>query len=65
MTISLAAIVVSRLEAGKRYSYGYDRLEILLGFASGAFLLFVALFLFKESIERLLDPIEEHRCDSL
>lgn len=65
MMISLAAIVVSRLEPSKRYSFGYDRLEILLGFASGAFLLFVSLFLFKESIERLLEPIEEHSQGSI
>lgn len=61
MTISLFALIASRLEPNKRYSYGYDRIEILLGFANGSFLLFVSLFLYKEAIETLLDLPESQR----
>lgn len=39
----------------------YDRIEILSGFANGAFLLFVSFFLIVESVERLLEPPELHR----
>eukprot|EP00026_Physarum_polycephalum_P006682 Phypoly_transcript_06733.p1 GENE.Phypoly_transcript_06733~~Phypoly_transcript_06733.p1 ORF type:complete len:298 (+),score=22.14 Phypoly_transcript_06733:812-1705(+) len=60
MVISLAALVLSRHEPNAKFSYGYDRIEILSGFANGAFLLFVSFFLFVESVERILEPPELH-----
>lgn len=60
MIISLIALVLSRHEPTNKFSYGYDRIEILSGFANGAFLLFVSFFLFVESVERILEPPELH-----
>jgi len=60
MVISLIALVLSRHEPNAKFSYGYDRIEILSGFANGAFLLFVSFFLFVESVERILEPPELH-----
>lgn len=60
MVISLMALVLSRSDPNNRFSYGYDRIEILSGFANGAFLLFVSFFLFVESVERILEPPELH-----
>lgn len=60
MVISLIALVLARHEPNSKFSYGYARIEILTGFANGAFLLFVSFFLFVESVERLLEPPELH-----
>jgi zinc transporter 5/7 len=36
----------------------YRRAEVLAGFVNGIFLVFVAFFVFTESIERLMEPPE-------
>eukprot|EP01111_Echinosteliopsis_oligospora_P016085 TRINITY_DN6566_c2_g1_i1.p1 TRINITY_DN6566_c2_g1~~TRINITY_DN6566_c2_g1_i1.p1 ORF type:complete len:520 (-),score=143.37 TRINITY_DN6566_c2_g1_i1:90-1649(-) len=56
MMVSLLAMISSKYAPTRKYSYGYDRLEVLAGFANGAFLLFVSFFLFVEAIERVLEP---------
>jgi len=64
MMISLAAMVLAKRQPTKRFSYGFDRLETLSGFSNGIFLLFVSLFLMKEVLERLFEPVqlqEAHR----
>lgn len=38
----------------------FGRAEVLTGFANGLFLLFIALFIMKEAIERALEPPEVH-----
>jgi len=60
MLTSLIAMILSRRTPTKDFTYGYDRLEILSGFTNGAFLLFVSVFIFVESFERLLEPEELH-----
>jgi len=58
MVISLAAMVLAKHQPTKKFSYGYDRFEILSGFSNGVFLLFVSLFLLKDVIERLFEPVQ-------
>jgi len=58
MAISLVAMILAKQQPTKKYSYGYDRCETLSGFTNGVFLLFVSLFLFKEVVERFLEPVE-------
>lgn len=41
-------------------TYRFGRAEVLTGFANGLFLLFIALFIMKEAIERALEPPEVH-----
>jgi len=60
LLISLAAIVLSKHEPTLSFSYGYDRFEVLAAFANGIFLFCVSIFLFIESFERLLEPMEIH-----
>lgn len=38
------------------FSYGYQRLEVLSGFANAVFLLFVSLFTLEHAIERIFEP---------
>lgn len=45
---------------GSCQSISFGRAEILAGLANGLFLLFIALFIMKESIERSLEPPEVH-----
>ncbi len=55
--LGLFATVVSRLKTSDHnYSYGYSRFEVLAGFVNGIFLIFVAGFVFLESIERISIP---------
>ncbi|XP_076043311.1 solute carrier family 30 member 7 [Oratosquilla oratoria] len=54
----LAASVVTKWKANDRFSYGYGRAEILGGFCNGVLLLFVSLYIFAESVERMFEPPE-------
>lgn len=47
----LVASLIARKSANDRYSYGYGRAEVMGGLINGLFLVFVALFIFKESLE--------------
>jgi len=60
LLISLTAMVLSKHEPTLSFSYGYDRFEVLAAFANGIFLFCVSIFLFIESFERLLEPMEIH-----
>jgi Co/Zn/Cd efflux system component len=60
LTISLVAHIVSKQRSSLIYSYGYDRVEVLLGFAVGTYLIFVSLYVFFEAFERLLEPPPLH-----
>jgi zinc transporter 5/7 len=60
LAISLAAMVLVKHKPTSRYSYGYDRFEILSGFTNGIFLLFVCLWILFESVEKLFEPEEIH-----
>lgn len=50
------ASIISKWPKNERFTYGYARAEVISGFINGLFLLFVAFFIFKESIERLFNP---------
>ncbi|PRP76515.1 hypothetical protein PROFUN_15089 [Planoprotostelium fungivorum] len=64
LVISLTAMVFTKHRPTGKFSYGYDRFEILSSFSNGVFLLFVSLFLLFESIERLGEPEEFHGIES-
>jgi zinc transporter 5/7 len=63
LCISLFTAIISKYKPKNgTFSYGYERLEVLLGFSNGVFLLFICIFLVLESVEHLLEdevePIE-------
>jgi len=60
LVISLVAMICSKQRPTNKFSYGYDRFEILSSFSNGVFLMFVSLFLLFESIERISEPEEYH-----
>ncbi|KAG1680690.1 Zinc transporter 7 [Nymphon striatum] len=54
----LAASVITKWKVNERFSYGYVRAEVLAGFVNGLFLLFIAFFIFSQSVERIIEPPE-------
>ncbi|EGC38891.1 hypothetical protein DICPUDRAFT_45603 [Dictyostelium purpureum] len=56
--IALVAEVISQWKQNDTYSYGYGRVQVLSGFVNGIFLIFIAVTILMESIERLLEPPE-------
>ncbi|XP_066595167.1 zinc transporter 7 [Prorops nasuta] len=54
----LVASVITKWRANERYSYGYVRAEVLGGFVNGLLLLFIALFIMSEAVERAIEPPE-------
>jgi len=56
--IGLYASFISKWKPDRRYTYGYARYEILCGFVNGVFLIFIAVFIITESLERLNEPPE-------
>jgi zinc transporter 5/7 len=56
LAIGLAAAVISRWPSNRSYTYGYERVQVLSGFVNGIFLVFVAIFVLWESVERVLEP---------
>ncbi|KAG7203954.1 hypothetical protein KM043_001821 [Ampulex compressa] len=58
LIFGLAASVITKWRANKRYSYGYGRAEVLGGFVNGLLLLFIALFIMFEAVERAIEPPE-------
>eukprot|EP01113_Clastostelium_recurvatum_P004762 TRINITY_DN120_c0_g2_i1.p1 TRINITY_DN120_c0_g2~~TRINITY_DN120_c0_g2_i1.p1 ORF type:complete len:565 (-),score=135.75 TRINITY_DN120_c0_g2_i1:1122-2816(-) len=56
--IGLVAEVISRWDKNQVFSYGYGRVSVLSGFVNGIFLVFIAFFVFMESIERFMEPPE-------
>jgi zinc transporter 5/7 len=51
-----ASAVVRLKKPDGYYTYGYGRFEVLAGFMNGIFLIFVAIFVFIESVERITVP---------
>lgn len=60
LLLGLAASLVTKWKPNDRFTYGFGRAEILAGLANGLFLLFIALFIMKEAIERTFEPPEVH-----
>lgn len=58
LLFGLAASVITKWRANDRYSYGYVRAEVLGGFVNGLLLLFIALFIMSEAVERSIEPPE-------
>jgi solute carrier family 30 (zinc transporter), member 5/7 len=58
--IGLYASYMARWAPDARYAYGYARYEILAGFVNAVFLVFVALSIVLEGLERLSTPPEIH-----
>lgn len=59
LAITYGAYVFSRRERGNsNFAFGTGKVSSLAGFTSALFLLSTALLMFKEAIERLLEPVE-------
>ncbi|KAF9347503.1 putative zinc transporter msc2 [Mortierella sp. NVP85] len=56
--VGLFASVMSKWNANRTFSYGYNRIETLSGFSNGIFLCLISIFIVIEAIERLLHPPE-------
>lgn len=60
LLLGLAASIVTKWRSTSKFTYGFGRAEVLAGMANGLFLLFIALFIMKEAIERAFEPPEVH-----
>lgn len=60
LLLGLAAQLITKWKPSEKFTYGFGRAEILAGLANGLFLLFIALFIMKEAIERTFEPPEVH-----
>ncbi|UCB43182.1 MAG: cation transporter [Dehalococcoidales bacterium] len=58
LSISLIAIWIARRPADTAKTYGYHRVEIMAALANGVILVLVAVFIFYQAYQRLLDPPE-------
>jgi len=58
LALALLAQVLMKRSATARYSYGFERLEVIGVFTVASLMLFVALFMLKEAVELLFE--EEH-----
>jgi cobalt-zinc-cadmium efflux system protein len=58
LSISLIAIWIARRPADTAKTFGYHRVEIMAALANGVILALVAVFIFYEAYQRLLEPPE-------
>ncbi|GAB5593763.1 hypothetical protein Unana1_08663 [Umbelopsis nana] len=58
LAVGLFASVMAKWPPNTKYSYGYNRVETLSGFANGVFLVLISISIISEAIQRLLDPPE-------
>eukprot|EP00037_Helgoeca_nana_P012244 m.110899 g.110899 ORF g.110899 m.110899 type:complete len:465 (-) comp21337_c0_seq1:218-1612(-) len=56
LVAGLIASLIARWPANERYGFGYGRAQVIGGFINGLFLIFVAVFVVVEAIERFMDP---------
>mmetsp|Transcript_9410 Transcript_9410/g.23913 ORF Transcript_9410/g.23913 Transcript_9410/m.23913 type:complete len:318 (-) Transcript_9410:276-1229(-) len=56
LSIGLYAAHMATLPPDSTFTFGYGRVESLAGFANGILLIFVALEILLESVERLMEP---------
>lgn len=54
--ISLCASYIAKMKADNKFTYGYEKVEVLSGFFNGIFLVFIGFNVFTESIERIYEP---------
>ncbi|EGD78553.1 zinc transporter 7 [Salpingoeca rosetta] len=60
LVAGLVASVVAKRPPNERFSFGYQRAEVMGGFVNALFLVFVAFFVLKEALERFFDPPHVH-----
>nr|XP_018914557.1 PREDICTED: zinc transporter 7 [Bemisia tabaci] len=58
LILGLVASVIMKWRANEKFSYGYVRIEVLTGFTQSLFLIFIALFIMSEAVERIIEPPE-------
>jgi cobalt-zinc-cadmium efflux system protein len=58
LSISLIAIWIARRPADTAKTYGYHRVEIMAALTNGVILVLVAVFIFYQAYQRLLEPTE-------
>ncbi|CAD8082233.1 unnamed protein product [Paramecium sonneborni] len=58
LAIALFASFMAKRKANSTYTFGYERVEILSGYANGVFLLFAVVEIISESFERVITPQE-------
>lgn len=56
LAIALYASFMSKQKPNTTFTFGYERVEILSGYANGIFLLFAVVEIMSESFERLVTP---------
>ena len=56
LVAGLIASLIARWPSNDKYRYGYGRAQVLGGFVNGLFLIFVALFIVTEALERFAEP---------
>eukprot|EP00052_Salpingoeca_macrocollata_P006360 m.53215 g.53215 ORF g.53215 m.53215 type:complete len:355 (+) comp15401_c0_seq1:63-1127(+) len=57
LCIHMCSAYCAKLRPTAEYSFGYERVEVLLMFALGILLMLACVFSVKESVERLLEPV--------
>lgn len=57
-SVGLIASLISKWPANEHYRYGFGRAQVIGGFVNGLFLIFVALFIVTEGLERFMEPPE-------
>jgi len=60
LTTSLFSVFLSRSSPNRIFSYGYDRIEILINFARCSIFIFYSLFLLFKAIENFVEAPEVH-----
>ena len=56
LLLGLAASYTARWRPDETFSFGYGRAEVLAGFTNALFLLFIAIYILFEALERLVSP---------
>lgn len=55
LLISFFTLVASKMKSSKRYTYGYERLEIVASFSNSSFISFTGLFILFECVEGIIE----------
>jgi len=58
LTMAWFAFRLARRPADWKRTYGFDRFQIIVAFANGLTLFFIASWIVYEAVQRLLDPVE-------
>ncbi|CAM6098411.1 unnamed protein product [Calypogeia fissa] len=61
LTFSLFAMISSKSRPNDKYTYGYNRLEVLAAFTNALFLLFLSFSLAVEALHAFVQDEEEHK----